>query len=373
MRDGDTAASPLASHRPDIEGGVDTARDYLREKFADHARALQLAKTPADFRQLAFDLIDAALAEAGQGGTVEAAGAEGFDSFFAALLHQTRHGDRDNRMRAHCLLRVLNQNPLSFQKIADELGFKTRATPHQCYRKMQKQLGGMQSRGDKSAESREQCRQRRMGAKRERQSFFRSAFTSGPFQRDAAASFFLQLTMSAITPLSERVAEMAEGNYVERLAALNAEIRQGVAAIAAWFRFSAERMIESGRILCEAQENMRGDFRLWFESNQEKIGYSFSTANLSMRVFRNYVLRGRDLDKDLQDFKSQQEFLHALGISERPECGKNGAGQKPLFRLAMAINVEPEKWSPIDRREFLLKFEELEKIADRVRAIEGEA
>lgn len=176
MLNHDLADSPLASHRPDIEGSADSLRDFLREKFAEHSRRLHLAQTPADFQQLAFDLIDAALAEAGDHHTLGAGGSA--DDFLAGLLHQAQHGDRDLRMRSLCLLRLFGREGRSFQALADELGFKTRATPHKCYRDLQKQLGDVPSRGDKSPATREKCRQRRLGAKRETGSYFRTAFTA---------------------------------------------------------------------------------------------------------------------------------------------------------------------------------------------------
>jgi hypothetical protein len=182
------------------------------------------------------------------------------------------------------------------------------------------------------------------------------------------------LTLSKPESLSRRVAAVAEGNYVERLAGLQREIEQGVAAIAGWFRFSAERLVQSGEILCEVQEKMRGDFQDWFESNTEEIGYSFRTACAHMRIYRNWILRGRDLEKDLLEFKSQQEFLLALGISERPENENAGSGTKPLFRLAMAINgPPPEEWSTLDRREFLEKAKTVVDLYERVRALEEAA
>lgn len=159
-----------ASHWPNIAEQADGIRDFLRETFAGWFAA---RKDSASLDEKAcFDLIDQAIATQAESDEFDArsVGATESPASLIAVLRQvyTTEPDRHIRMRVFCHLRLLNADERTFQEVANELGFKTRATPSKEYRKIQRALGDLPARGDKSPAAREKYRQIRTGARRER-------------------------------------------------------------------------------------------------------------------------------------------------------------------------------------------------------------
>jgi hypothetical protein len=173
MRHCDLPDSPLASHRPDITAGIDQLPDFLHEKITQYQ-----GKTPANLVEMAqifFGLIAAAMKEANcqevdrhlrEPGTKNQE--QGTSDIIIKLLQlMSRDTDQHYRMRALCYLRLMGLEGRSFRALGDELGV-VRATVHKCYRDLQKRLGDLPGRGDKSPEARETYRRARLGQRRER-------------------------------------------------------------------------------------------------------------------------------------------------------------------------------------------------------------
>ncbi len=160
MLSDDPANSRRASYRPDIAGGIDTPRDILAEPFLLYSGPLPTLLDA--FRRLALQLLDAGLANLDD---PPARAAPSQNNGIVQLL-QLLTGDTDSRLaiRAHCYLRLLNLESLTFAQIGEKFGVH-RATIHAEYRKIQKLHPAMHARGDKSDRAREACRRRRIGAR----------------------------------------------------------------------------------------------------------------------------------------------------------------------------------------------------------------
>lgn len=169
--------TPPASTRPPIEADADSPRDFLREVFADYAGALPVTREA--FRALAFRLIDDAIAIiSGQFPTgselaafgARATGPEAQEPVIR-LLHMLRYA-RDWRLRldALCFLRILGDEGRSLDEIGIEagLGAGKKGTVHKRFREIQRLLGDLPARGDKSPEARAKYRQIRTGSRRPR-------------------------------------------------------------------------------------------------------------------------------------------------------------------------------------------------------------
>lgn len=166
MRDCDLADSPIASHRntPDLE--ADTMRDFLRESFSRFNG--NVPATLSAFHGLCFTLIDGALSEAGETeAPIPPATSREYEITIRLLQLFARDEDRHYRMRAYCYLRLLGIEGRSFQQLGDMLGVE-KQTVDKCYREIQRRLGDIPGRGDKSPEAREAYRQLRLGQKRPR-------------------------------------------------------------------------------------------------------------------------------------------------------------------------------------------------------------
>lgn len=162
----DTSDSPLASYRPDIEGGADSLEDRIREKIATFA-----GKMPGTLRELAdtiFAVLKLALTDADWKELERRAATREDEEVTIQFLElMSRDSDRHYRMRALCLLRLMGREGRSFQTLGELLGVR-RATVHKCYRELQKRLNGLRGRGDKSPEAREKYKLGRLGQKRDR-------------------------------------------------------------------------------------------------------------------------------------------------------------------------------------------------------------
>jgi len=167
MRDCDLADSPLASHHhtPDCE--ADTLRDFMRESFACFKG--NIPTTLSAFHGLCFQLIDAAIEEAGPiyEKADSGAGRREYEITIRLLQLFARDEDRHYRMRAMCYLRLIGIEGRSFQALGEELGVE-RQTVDKCYREIQRRLGDIPGHGDKKPEAREKYRQLRLGKKRVR-------------------------------------------------------------------------------------------------------------------------------------------------------------------------------------------------------------
>jgi hypothetical protein len=177
MRACDLPDSPLASFDPDIAGAADSPRDFLREVFGEFTGPLP-DSLPA-FRQLAFRLIDDALTiitgelPAGSGLAAWGAKASGPEkqNEVIRLLNMLRYA-KDSRLRldALCFLRIMGDEGRSFDEIGEAagLGAGKKGTAHKRYREIQRLLGGLPGRGDKSPEARQKYRHLREGQRRQR-------------------------------------------------------------------------------------------------------------------------------------------------------------------------------------------------------------
>jgi len=166
MMPGDPADSPRASEWPDIAGLCDTPRDFLREAFAD-----------APYRADAFRRIDEAL-------TVIAGDSPGGDSMSAFGARAASRDERGAVIRlltilryspekhlaldALCFLRILGDEGRSLEEIGAEAGIgpRKRGTVHKRYRQIQRLLGDIPGRGDKSPEARATYQKLRTGQRR---------------------------------------------------------------------------------------------------------------------------------------------------------------------------------------------------------------
>lgn len=166
----DVAESPRASHRPDPADAIDTFPDLLREQIA--AFTDPLPRTPAERVQQFFAILARALkiANVEECALLASQGSQ-LDVVVPVLrLIAEDLTDRQLAMKADALLKLLGRDHRSFQETAEFYGVSSRACPHQVYRKMQAKTG-LRSRRDKSDASREACRQRRLGRRREAPEF----------------------------------------------------------------------------------------------------------------------------------------------------------------------------------------------------------
>lgn len=178
MKRGDVATTPPASFRPPIESEADSPRDFLREAFAGYAGPLAFASAAA-LRTRDFLLIDEALTiisgEFPAGSDLRAFGARAsgpaVQEPIIRLLNLLRYA-RDSRLRldALCFLRILGDEGRSLEEIGIEagLGAGKKGTVHKRYREIQRLLGDLPARGDKSPEARAKYRHIRTGARRPR-------------------------------------------------------------------------------------------------------------------------------------------------------------------------------------------------------------
>lgn len=166
MRDCDLADSSLAAHHESPSDGIDSLRDILAEPFL-----VFRGPVPPDlsaFRDTCARLLDAGLSEAREAGVTEQAEPTSAKAALVRVL-QLLAGDSDRRLavRAFCYLRLIGVEGRSFESIGKPFGL-CRAAVQTIYRKIQTLHPGLRSRGDKSDSAREDCRRRRIGARKQR-------------------------------------------------------------------------------------------------------------------------------------------------------------------------------------------------------------
>ena len=170
MLTADLADTPLASHWPDIASEIDTLPDYLREQIAEcHS---PLPRTVAERAQQFLALVAAAMKEANlQQAEHHAADGVSVNSQLVEGMRILSSAEEKNRhlaFRAACVLKQLGLDPRSDQQLADDYGVVTsRAAPHAIRRAVERQTG-LRSRSSKNDSTRDACRARRLGTKRER-------------------------------------------------------------------------------------------------------------------------------------------------------------------------------------------------------------
>lgn len=168
MLDKDLADSPLASCDPELpeEGPADL---IVEELLAVHSR-LQTS----DRRTFCAVAMSAVKRGLDQAGDADSSSSQQIVTFFRAM---ERDDNRKVALYATCYLRLLNIEGRSFDEIAKEHGV-VRATVNLVFRRLQESLAlrgvALRSRGDKSAESREACRKRRVGVRKVRSNWNRS-------------------------------------------------------------------------------------------------------------------------------------------------------------------------------------------------------
>lgn len=162
---GDIADSPRASHRDLPSSHCDTLRDHLLDPICTYSGPLPLS--PGAFKALASTLVETGLAAAREAGVLDDAPALDSPHIRFLQLIASDHSDRRLAIRATCWLRILRVEGRSFDKIGASFGL-TRAAVQTIYRHIQKAHPALRAPGDKSDESREQCRRRRTGVRKAR-------------------------------------------------------------------------------------------------------------------------------------------------------------------------------------------------------------
>jgi len=174
----DTSDSPLASHDPDIAAEVDTPRDFFRETFAGYTGPLAFMSAEA-LRERDFRLIDDALTiicgEFPDGSGLarfgaKASGPEKQDAVIRLLLMLRYARGSSLRLDALCFLRIMGDEGRSLDEIGVEagLGAHKKGTAHKRYREIQRMLGNLPGRGDKSPKARAKYQRLRTGQRRQR-------------------------------------------------------------------------------------------------------------------------------------------------------------------------------------------------------------
>lgn len=177
--------------------------------------------------------------------------------------------------------------------------------------------------------------------------------------------------MSAL-PLSTVTAGLREAGLVEDVLAQHQILQESRENALAWARRGITAMITAGQRLIEAQKALSGDFddwlKAWTSSLPEEIRFSYRTAYNYMRAVR-YL---DELESPDPKFASVQELFIAAGIMpQKPEANGSAARPAPLYTLNLRVNAPPpEKWSSMDRREFLQKAQPVVELYERVKAAE---
>jgi hypothetical protein len=165
MRDRDLADSPRASHHDLPSDHVDSLADFVLEPFLTFGGPVPT--TMGNFKSVCSGLVKVGVREAEDAGRAEDVG-PGMKGLLVKVLRVlAADTDRRTAVRAVCVLRLMGVEGRSFQEIGQEFGL-CRAAVQTVYRQIQKAHGGLKSRGDKSDASREACRQRRLGQRKER-------------------------------------------------------------------------------------------------------------------------------------------------------------------------------------------------------------
>jgi hypothetical protein len=170
-------------------------------------------------------------------------------------------------------------------------------------------------------------------------------------------------------PLSARVAQVVELRVVERLAAIEDDVAKARDGAIAWTFQGIRSMHEAGRLLCETQDLLTGDFTDWFESNAEHIGYSLRTATTYKKVFRDIERLG-GFDHACEKFPDRHEFLVALGVLKPRESSDHTTPAPSLpFSIRFKICGPPvEEWEVDECRNFLAETAPLLSIRERAQA-----
>jgi hypothetical protein len=171
MLTADLPDTPLASYWPDTAATLDSLPDYLQEQIAEFNAPLPM--TFAERTKQFLSVVAAAMKEA----NLQFAESEVRNSSNAPLNGELVEGMRilsgsgeQNRQlafRAACVLKQMGLDGRSDQQLADDYGVvTTRAAAHAVRRKVERQTG-LRSRSSKTDTTRERCRLRRLGKKRE--------------------------------------------------------------------------------------------------------------------------------------------------------------------------------------------------------------
>jgi len=177
----------------------------------------------------------------------------------------------------------------------------------------------------------------------------------------------MKLTLSTIT------AGLREERLWERVVEYHGTVQQSRDACLAWARQGLKALIAAGELLIEAREKLSGDFEDWLEAQiaslPEEARFSRKTAGNYMRAVRFK----ESLEDDDPEFASVKELYIAAGILPLPPPGgQGGSGSAPVYTLSLKLNApEPEKWDPMDRREFLQKAKPIIDLYERVKAAEA--
>jgi hypothetical protein len=179
----DLPDSPLASFRRNLSAEIDDLPGHIRDAIDLYGGAVPASM--AEFQAACRGILAQALRAADAPDAVAAAspspGNNPQSAEMVAKLLQLMSRDTDShyKMRALCYLRLMGREGRSFQALANELGV-VRATVHNCYRDLQKRMGGIPGLGDKSPEAREKYRLGRLGKRRERGLCHFTGAWSGP-------------------------------------------------------------------------------------------------------------------------------------------------------------------------------------------------
>ena len=133
--------------------------------------------------------------------------------------------------------------------------------------------------------------------------------------------------------------------------------------------------IQCGELLLRAKdladERGPGEFSAWIEIQSESLE-NFPSRATCFRYMKAVKFK-ETLGDEFPDFANLKELYVAADILPPPATSTPGSNSdsKPLYRIKFQAEMPPEKWTALDRREFIERAKEVVKIYERCVELEA--